>query len=107
MDNLLRGFEGFAAAYLDNLVIHIMTWEEYCRDIRQVLQRLWEYGLTTKPSKCQFGMDQCVYLGHVVGNGQVRLAVSKLEVVETFPVLMTKKQVRAFLGLTRYYRSQT
>ncbi len=104
MDTLLRGTENFAAAYLDDLVVYSATWEDHCRHVRQVLLRLREHGLTAKPSKCQFGMHQCVYLGHVVGGGQVRPEVGKLLAVENFPVPSTKKHVRSFLGLTGYYR---
>ena len=49
-------------------------------------------------------MSTCSYLGHVVGNGEVRPEESKCRAVETFPLPVTKKQVRAFLGLTGYYR---
>ncbi len=104
MDDLLRGTDDFAAAYMDDLVIYSGTWEEHCDHIRQVMQRLREHGLTAKPKKCQFGMRFCVYLGHIVGGGQVRPEVSKLQAVEGFPVPTTKKAVRAFLGLTGYYR---
>ena len=60
--------------------------------------------MTAKPSKCQFAMDHCVYLGHMVGNGTVRPEVSKVEAVQRWPAPETKKQVRAFLGLTGYYQ---
>ena len=104
MDQVVRGLEEFSAAYIDDLVIHSRTWEEHLRHIQAVLQRLQEAGLTAKPPKCQFGMQQCVYLGHVVGNGGVRPEKSKLLAVESFPVPKTKKEVRTFLGLTGYYR---
>ncbi len=97
MDTLLQGTESFAAAYLDNLVIYSSSWKEHCHHLR-------EHGLTAKPAKCQFGMHQCVYLGHVVGGGQVKPEVGKLTAVMAFPVPSTKKQVRLFLGLTGYYR---
>ena len=48
-------------------------------------------------------MQKCIYLGHVVGNGQVCPEESKLKAVETFAVPTTKNQVCAFLGLTGYY----
>lgn len=104
MDGLLQGKGQFAAAYLDDLVVYSETWKEHCHHLRQVLLRLRENGLTAKPAKCQFGMRQCVYLGHVVGGGQVHPEPSKLTAVENFPTPSTKKQVRAFLGLTGYYR---
>ena len=49
-------------------------------------------------------MQKCVYLGHVVGNGQVCPQESKLKAVEAFSLPSTKRQVRTFLGLTGYYR---
>ena len=63
-----------------------------------------ENGLTVKPTKCQFGMKECYYLGHIVGNGQVRPDPEKLRAIKEFPVPLTKKQVREFSGLTGYYR---
>ena len=42
--------------------------------------------------------------GHVVGIGEVRPNSSKVQAVEKFPVPKTKRQVRAFRGLTGYYR---
>ena len=93
-----------AAAYLDDVVIHSTTWEDHIRHISDVLQKLRRTGLTIRPKKCQFGMDSCSYLGHVVGNGQVRPEETKLHAVREFPTPTTKKRVRAFLGLTGYYR---
>ncbi|KAL5517922.1 hypothetical protein EMCRGX_G003566, partial [Ephydatia muelleri] len=104
MDQLLRGLEDCAAAYLDDLVIHNATWPEHLASLRKVLERLRTAGLTAKPSKCHFAMKECTYLGHIVGNGQVRPEIGKLTAVEDFPVPKTKKEVRTFLGLTGYYR---
>ncbi len=48
-------------------------------------------------------MAECVYLGHIVGNGRVRPEKSKVEAIQNFPVPTTKKEVRSFLGLAGYY----
>ena len=104
MDRLITGMGGFCAAYLDDLVVYSESWEEHLEHLSQVLGCLRKAGLTAKPSKCQFAMDQCVYLGHTVGNGVVQPELSKVEAVQRWPVPETKKQVRAFLGLTGYYR---
>ena len=104
MDTVLQGLQGFSAAYIDDLAIHSDSWDDHLRHVRAVLQRLREAGLTAKPKKCQFGMDQCVYLGYVVGNGVIQPERSKLQGVESFPTPSTKIQVQCFLGLTGYYR---
>ena len=104
MDKVLQGLEEYAAAYIDDLVIHSTTWEEHLTEIQTVFQRLRSAGLTAKPQKCQLGMSRCVYLGHVVGSGLVQPERSKVQGVESFPTPTTKKQVRCFLGMTGYYR---
>ena len=68
----------FTAAYLDDLVIYSTTWEDHLHHLRTVLLRLCEAGLTAKPSKCQYGMQQCVYLGFIVECGVVKTEVDKL-----------------------------
>ncbi len=69
-----------------------------------MFQRIHRAGLTVKARKCQFAMDECSYLGHVVGNGVVRPETPKLGNVQSFHQQTTKKKVRTFLGLAGYYR---
>ena len=66
MDELLRGTEEYAMAYLDDLVIYSCSWENHLQHLRSILDKLQEAGLTAKPMKCQFGMSQCV-LGSCCG----------------------------------------
>ena len=104
MDEVIRGCLEFAAAYLDDLIIFSDTWEGHLQHLGEILGRLERTNLTAKPGKCRFGMNNCVYLGHRVGSGQVEPETSKVKAVESFPTPVTKKNVRAFLGLTGYYR---
>ena len=98
MDSLIKGKHDFAAAYLDDLVVFSTTWENHMQHLRTILQQLRKANLTVKPQKCQLGMAQCVYLGHVVGRGVIRPELSKVEATQAFSQPATKKQVRAFLG---------
>ena len=104
MDRVIRGMEDFAGVYLDDIVIFSGTWEEHLEHVKKMLLKLREHRLTAKPVKCQFGMKECSYLGHIVGSGQVKPDPRKLQAVKEFPIPITKKQVRGFLGLTGYYR---
>ena len=104
MDKVLTGHHGYAAAYLDDIIIHSENWEDHIKHITVVLNSLRKAGLTAKPSKCQFGRDERVYLRHRVGRGRVQPERSKIKAIQDFPKPATKKQVRAFLGLAGYYR---
>jgi hypothetical protein len=104
MNGLTQGCEQFAAAYLDDLIVYSNTWDEHLHHLEEILERLKQANLTAKPEKCQFGRRSCVYLGHIVGSGTVKPEVTKLDAVRSFPQPTSKKEVRAFLGLTGYYR---
>ena len=105
MDQVIRGMHKFASKHLDDLIVFSSTWENHLSHLRAVLSRLQELGLTTKPSKCQFGMTECtyMYLGHVVRNGIVKPVEGKLRAIDQFPQRKTKKQIKSFLGLSGYY----
>ncbi len=89
---------------MDDVLNFSTSWREHCEHIREVFRRLRDAGLTAKPSKGQFSLAECVYLGHIMGNGRVRPEKSKVEAIQSFPVPTTKKEVRSFMGLAGYYR---
>ena len=103
MDQLLVDCTGYAGAYLDDVVIHSSTWEDHIRHIKDITNA--QEGRAYHPSEeVSVRHKQCTYLGYIVGNGEVRPEEPKLQVVRDFPTPTTKKRVRAFLGLTGYYR---
>ena len=69
MDKVVQGLETLFAVYLDGLTDFSETWEKHLQHIRAVLQHLRGAQLIAKLRKCQFGMAQCAYLGHIVGSG--------------------------------------
>ena len=103
MDQVLGDCYGYASTYLDDIVIYSHSWQEHLEHITEVFRRLHQAGLTVKLKKCQFGMAQRSYLGHVVGKGKIQPEEGKIEAVQNFAVPKTKKDLRAFLGLIGYY----
>lgn len=71
MHVVLGGLEQTAESYIDDVIVFSRTWEEHLVHLRQTLERLRQYQLTAKPSKCQWGASSLTYLGHVVGHGKV------------------------------------
>ena len=63
-----------------------------------------EAKLTVNLGKSEFGCAHIVFLGHMVGQGQVRPVDAKVEAVASFPVPCNKKELMRFLGMTGYYR---
>ncbi|KAJ9521060.1 hypothetical protein QJQ45_022784 [Haematococcus lacustris] len=52
--------------YLDDILIFSRTPQEHIAHLRRVLDLLRKHKLYAKLSKCEFGMDQTSFLGHIV-----------------------------------------
>ncbi len=104
MDKVLRPHSAYAAAYLDDIIIHSNDWQRHMEHLRAVLRSLRVAGLTANPRKCAIGRVEVWYLGFHLGHGQVRPQIDKTAAVAACPSPKTKKEVRQFLGLAGYYR---
>ena len=104
MDQVLRPHRGYAAAYLDDVIVHSPDWTSHVGHLRAVLGSLRQAGLTANPKKCHLGLEEAQYLGYTIGRGSVKPQLRKVEAIATWPKPATKKQVKTFLGLVGYYQ---
>ena len=100
---LVPPFHGYEA-YVDDIIIYSDTWEDHLRIIRSFFKRLTEAKLTINLAKSEFAFARVTYLGHVVGQGQVKPVDPKVKVISDFPRLESKKQSMHFLGMAGCYR---
>ena len=59
----------FVLVYLDDILIYSTSDDEHERHLRCVFDRLCKHVLYAKLSKCEFGVREVDYLGHIVGGG--------------------------------------
>ena len=104
MDKVLEGFDEFADSFIDDIGIFSDTWEFHVEHLRAVFQSLREAKLVAKPSKCFVGYGELEFLGHIAGSGNIKPVQDKISAIRQFPVPVTKKQIRSFLGLIGFYR---
>lgn len=104
VDEVLRGAEDYAAAYIDDIVIYSKTWEEHVQHLTDVFQRIQTAGLVINAKKCHIAKSEVQYLGYVIGGGGIRPQVGKVEAIAASSLPNTKKRLRSFLGLVGWYR---
>ena len=63
-----------------------------------------EKKLYAKFKKCEFWLDQVVFLGHVISEAGISIDPSKVEAVVDWARPTNVSEVRSFLGLASYYR---
>jgi hypothetical protein len=106
----MEGYTGYTAlegcaVYLDDVVIHNDTWPSHLSRLSALFERLVTANLTVNLAKCEFAQATVVYLGKLVGQGQVRPIRAKVLAIDNFPPPSTKKELMRFLGMIGYYRS--
>ncbi|XP_073219665.1 uncharacterized protein [Cicer arietinum] len=105
MNHVLKPFlDQFVIVFIDDILVYSKSKEEHERPLRLVLQTLRDKQLYAKLSKCQFWMDNVVFLGHVVSKNGISVDPSKVEAVQNWPRPTTMKEIRSFHGLAGYYR---
>ena len=72
--------------------------------MRTVLQILRERKLFAKLKKCEFWLDEVVFLGHVIKKDGISVDPQKIEASVNWPTLTNVTEVRSFMGLAGYYR---
>jgi hypothetical protein len=90
--------------FFDDLLIYSKTWEEHLRHVDQILSIMEEQSLYAKESKCEFGMTEVLYLGHIIGAKGVQVHQEKITAIREWPTPKTLAELREFLGLCTYYR---
>ena len=93
-----------AYAYIDDVEVDTpSTFAQHLPDLRQILERLQEYNLHARPSKCKIAMKTVDFVGHRIGGDRIEPRKALLQSIVEYPRPQTKKQVRSFLGMVGYY----
>ena len=106
MDKILRGLTWKQClVYIDDILVFAGTFEEHCRRLDAVFDRIGAAGLKLKPSKCEFGMQEVNYLGFQISNKGLSVSHRKVKaLLATEPPKLTKN-LKSFLCAMNYYRS--
>lgn len=105
MNDVLREFlRNFVLIFFDDILIYSSSLELHIIHLEQVFKKLQQQSRKVKASKCNFGVSQVEYLGHIVSAQGVVVDPNKIECISNWHKPKTLKGLRGFLGLAGYYR---
>ena len=104
VNKLVRDING-CEGYIDDVVIFSDNWSDHIRQIERFFQIMREAKLTINLMKSEFGKATVKYLGHIVGQGQVRPLDAKIQTIVKYPIPTSRKELARFLGMAGYYRN--
>jgi hypothetical protein len=72
--------------------------------VDEILSIMEEQSLYAKESKCEIGMTEVLYLGHIIGEKGVQVHQEKIQAIIDWPTPNTLSEFKGFLGICSYYR---
>jgi hypothetical protein len=90
----------------DDILVFGVSEEEHNKNLKTVLKRLCERGLTLNRNKCELYKRSVEYFGHVFGAAGISASPAKLKAILNMPTPTNQAELRSFLGLTNYCGSR-
>ena len=91
--------------YIDDVIVSVSSHEENLNKLSQVFQRFRRHNLKIKPSKCHIGTGRINYLGYDICKDKgIQPGDAKTMVIKNWPAPSSVRDIRAFIGLTSFFR---
>lgn len=94
----------FVEAYIDDVGVFSNSWEDHLKHLALVLARLEDTGYTVNPAKCNWGVQQVEWMGHIISTEGLKPTPKKVQGILDIAPPTTLKQLRAFIGCVNFYR---
>lgn len=90
--------------YMDDVIIFGTSLPEHLENIRAMLSTLDRANLKIQVDKSDFLLKEATFLGHTVSEEGVKPNQDKIKAIQKIDIPRTTRDIKAFLGLTGYYR---
>lgn len=101
MSVVLKGCKR-TVCFIDDILVTGETREEHEENLRQVFQRLQQYGLRVKLDKCSFFQEELEFLGHTISKEGVQPTKERVASILAAATPKNKTELKSFLGLMTY-----
>lgn len=102
MNEVLDGLD-FTFCYLDDILVASKTETEHLEHLKLLFDKLSIYGISLKPSKCEFGLSKINFLGHEITSNGISPSEQRVKIIRNFPTPKNLKQLQRFVGMINFY----
>ncbi len=105
MNDVLWDFlNDFCQVYLDDILIYSKTQREHKQHIKMILAHLWEADLQVDIRKCEFNVEETIFLEVIVSEQDLRMNFIKVKVIVNWITSINLKEVQSFVKFVNFYR---
>ena len=98
----MEELDKFVVVFIDDILVYSATTEEHEQHLRVVLEKLRQNQLYAKFNKCEFCLEEVVFLGHILTAEGVAIDAAKIEAVKEWEQPRNATDIWSFLGLVGY-----
>ena len=88
--------------YLNDIIIYLISEEEYREYVKQVLKRLQEEQILVAIKKCEFFIRKTNFIRFIIKLGYISIDLKKVKAIVDWQELENVIQLRLFLGFYNY-----
>jgi hypothetical protein len=100
----MEEMDKFVVVFIDDILIYSRSAEEHEQHLRVILIQLRAHELYAKFSKCEFWLQEVIFLGHIITAEGVKVDPEKVKDVSDWKQPTNVTEVHSFLRLAGYYR---
>ena len=105
MNDVLWDFlNDFCQVYLDDILIYSKTQREHQQHVKMILDRLRKADLQVDIRKCEFDVEETVFLEVIVSEQDLRMNSIKVKVIVNWTTSINLKEVQSFVKFVNFYR---
>ncbi|KAL0151936.1 hypothetical protein M9458_052743, partial [Cirrhinus mrigala] len=101
MENIIEGLEG-VRAYIDDIIIWGSSLQEHNSRLTKVLQKIRVSGLKLNKDKCQFGVQELLFLGDKLTSQGIQPDSEKINAILKMKCPTERKGVQRIMGMVNY-----
>jgi len=105
MNDVLWDFlNDFCQVYLNDILIYSKTQQEHKQHVKMILNRLREADLQMNIRKCEFDVEEIVFLEVIVSEQDLHMNSIKVKVIVNWTTSINLKKVQSFVRFINFYR---
>jgi len=94
----------FCQVYLDDILIYSKTRKKHRDHVKLVLSRLREAELQIDIRKCEFDVEETVFLEVIISELDLHMNLSKVTVIVSWITSINLKEIQSFVRFVNFYR---
>lgn len=103
MNEVVKDLDFPVFVYIDDILVASKNEEEHKQHLKLLFQKLSEFDIKIKSSKCIFGVTALDFLSHRITSNGIAPSPERVSIINKFPTPTSVTQIQQFVGMVNFY----